>query len=164
MDRVQHFISILGVREDEALKALLIISAFAPLQPAALRQNWLRLSTFGHSAPTTKEIWAAFDEADFRCTECGSQLRLTLDHRSGDATDHSPANLQVLCFSCNRGRSRKGSVEKDLSLRVYLAVVDLYEELNRVPTNAEIKERVGVKQIGGASYLVKFLQKRLKAR
>ena len=152
MDHVQHFVSIVGLREDEVLKAL--ISAFAPLQPGTLRQNWLRLSTTGHSAPTTKEIWTKFDEADFRCTECGSQLRLTLDHRNGDATDHSPSNLQVLCFSCNRGRSRKRTGEQDLGLRVYLAVIELYEELDRFPTNAEIKERVGVKQIGGASVLV----------
>jgi len=159
MSELDEFLKITGASEDEALKAL--ISAFAPLQPSALRQNWLRSKDTGNTAPATAEIWQKFEEADFRCVTCGSQLRITLDHIDGDGKNHALSNLQVLCFSCNREKSRKGTGDKDHGLRIYRAAIKLFNESGRFPTNAQIKQRAGVRHIGGVANLIKYLKKRL---
>lgn len=51
--------------------------------------------------------WQVFERDNFTCQECGTRLRLTVDHihpelLGGEATLD---NLQTLCKSCN---SRKG--------------------------------------------------------
>lgn len=159
MDELQAFMERLGISPDDALKAL--IGAFSPVQPPALRQGWRASKRYGNSAPTTKEIWAMFEAADFRCTSCGSQRRITLDHKNNDPTDHSLENLEVLCSECNRGRNAKATRDTDHQLRVYRATLELLESLKRFPTYKEIQEYAGLEQIGGATYLVKYLKARL---
>ena len=59
-DKVEKFLEFFDIPEEEALQALL--SAFVAPQPGTIRQNWIRLTTFGNSSPTTTEIWKKFVE------------------------------------------------------------------------------------------------------
>lgn len=72
---VLEFLESLDVREDEALKALL--SAFSPCQPGALRGSWKQRKNYG-TPLETREIWKLFEKASFRCSQCGSYLRIRL--------------------------------------------------------------------------------------
>jgi hypothetical protein len=159
MSTLKRFIEISGISEDEALSAL--VAAISPPQLGPLRQNWMRQPQFGHSAPDTAILRSLFDAADYRCTECGSQLRLGLDHRNSDGTDHSLENLQVLCFSCNRARGR-GGAEKNLhhGRRLVRAIIELFDETGTFPSNKDILTRSGLTQVGRPE-LVKYLKRRL---
>jgi len=159
VDLVKEFLTKMDVSEDDALQALL--AAFSPIQASALRQNWMRSSNFGNTAPTTKDIWRKFEEADFRCSNCGSQYRITLDHSDNNPLNHEYSNLVVLCFECNRGRSAKATRDRQHQLRIYRAVIDHWHEHKSFPTNREIQDRAQVEQIGGSTYMVKWLRDRL---
>jgi hypothetical protein len=132
-----------------------------PVQPAALRQGWNSSTRYGNSAPATKDIWRKFKSAEFRCTACRSQRRITLDHVDGNAKNHSLDNLAVLCFDCNRAKSRKSTGDLEHSLRIARTIIAFHDKEDRFPTNAEILTHSGVKQIGGATYLVAYLRARL---
>ena len=160
MDEVKDFLEKLGIPQEDALQALL--SAFSPLQPPVLRQNWGRLSTFGNSSPSTEDIWKKFVESDFRCSNCRSQLRVTLDHSDGNPRNHSYDNLVVLCFSCNRSKSRLRPIRnKQKKLRVYRAIMDHLREHKEFPSNKEILVRSGIDQLVGEQYMIKWLKTRL---
>ena len=159
MSTLERFLEISGVSEEEALSA--IIAAVSPPQLGPLRQNWMRQPQFGNSAPDTAVLRELFDAADFRCEECGSQLRLGLDHRNSDGADHRRENLDVLCFSCNRAKGRGGS-ERNIhhGRRLVSAIIELYDETGRFPTNKEIKNHSGLTYVGRPE-LVAYLQKRI---
>ena len=55
MERLQEVLELLDIEEKDAIISML--KSVSPPAPPATRQNWTRLSTFGHSSPTTKEIW-----------------------------------------------------------------------------------------------------------
>jgi hypothetical protein len=154
---IKNLLTILGVSEDEALQA--IISAVTPLQPGVLRQNWSRLSTFGNTAPSTQDIWKKFEESDFRCSNCGSQLRITLDHKDGNSTNHRLENIQVLCFVCNRKKAKKGVQVENKTLRVVKAVMAHFKSHRSFPSRKQIIEATGIKSL--PTYLLKYLEKRL---
>jgi hypothetical protein len=143
MDRINRLIDIIGASEDEALSALL--SAFTPPQPGVTSANWKSSSRFGNSAPTTKELWGILETADFRCSNCQSQLRITFDHADGDSTNHARTNLRVLCFTCNRAASRKATEDFAAGVRIYETAVALFEETTRFHLIKTLK-RSGVKQ------------------
>ena len=159
MSTLKRFIEVSGISEDEALSAL--IAAISPPQLGPLRQNWMRQPQFGNSAPETATLRTLFDSADYRCTQCNSQLRLGLDHRNSDGTDHRLENLQVLCFSCNRAKGR-GSGERNLhhGRRLVRAILDLYDEKGVFPSNKSILERSGLTSVGRPE-LVAYLKRRL---
>ncbi len=159
MKSIEEFLKILNISEDEALDAL--VSAFSPTPPPTVRQNWNRLSTFGNSSPSSEEIWDLLCEGDFKCTKCGSHRRITIDHINSDASDHSKENLVLLCYSCNRGRSKRATVDFNHALKIYKATVSLEKRLGRFPELKEIKDSAEVGQIGSATYLVKFLKVKL---
>jgi 5-methylcytosine-specific restriction endonuclease McrA len=154
-DKIAALLELLEVSEDEALKA--IIAAVAPLHPGVVRQNWSRLSTFGNSAPATSDIWQKLVDADFRCSECRSQLRVTLDHIDGDSKNHSANNLRVLCFVCNRKRAKKGIKQPDVTLRVTLAVLDHWRKHKVFPSNQELMQVTGLNTL--PTYLLRYLRK-----
>jgi hypothetical protein len=158
MTSLQRFIDVTGITEEEALSAL--VAAFSPPQLGPLRQNWSRQPQFGHSAPATAVLRQLFEAADYRCTLCQSQLRLGIDHVNSHGADHTPENLRVLCFSCNRARGR-GAVENvHHGRRVAAAILELFDETGRFPSSAEIRQRAGVTTTGRPE-LVAFLRKRL---
>jgi Zn finger protein HypA/HybF involved in hydrogenase expression len=159
MELVREFLDKMEISEEDALQALL--AAFSPLQASALRQNWMKNISFGNSAPSTADIWRKFEEANFKCSLCGSQYRITLDHADDNPRNHSYENLVVLCFECNRARSTKATRDKGHQLRIYRAVIDHYHEFGTFPTNGEILRRAGVEQIGGSTYMIKWLKDRL---
>lgn len=159
MKLVEEFLRNLEISEEDALQALL--AAFSPIQASALKQNWERSSNFGHSAPSTAEIWRKFEESNFKCSSCGSQYRITLDHSDNDPLNHRYENLVVLCFECNRGRSTKATRDRKHQLRVYLAITEHIHLYGRFPTNREILDSAGIEQIGGSTYMVKWLKDRL---
>jgi hypothetical protein len=149
---------VAGISEDEAISAL--IAAVSPPQLGPMRQNWMRQPQFGNSAPETTVLRTLFEAADFRCTECGSQVRLGLDHQNSDGTDHSVDNLKVLCFSCNRAKGRGGDQNRHHGKRLVSAVIELFDELGRFPTNKEIIAKSGLTTIGRPE-LIAYLKRRL---
>jgi hypothetical protein len=151
---VLEFLELLNVDEEEALSALL--SAFGPPQPGALRGAWKKNAHFGNAAPTTKEFWNLFTDSQFKCSNCGSRLRLTVDHIDGDGKNHAAGNLQVLCFSCNR--KRIGSTAKGrANVNIYRAAMKALRETGSIPRNRDVAKSAGG-PIGGATYLLKFLR------
>lgn len=158
MTSLQRFIEVTGISEEEAMSAL--VAAISPPQLGPLRQNWSRQPQFGHSAPDTAVLRRLFEEADYRCTKCGSQLRLGIDHINSNGTDHSPENLRVLCFSCNRARGRGTHENAHHGRRLAAAIIELYDESGQFPTNSEILQRSKITKIGRPE-LVAFLRKRL---
>ena len=160
MKLLQRFMEIACVTEDEALSAL--IAAVAPPQLGPLRQNWQRQPQFGHAAPDTQALRNLFEAADYRCTVCFSQLRLGIDHINSDGKDHSPENLRVLCFSCNRAKGRGRGENLHHGRRLVIAVVELFDEFGRFPSNKEIIARSGLTYIGRPE-LMAYLKRRLIA-
>lgn len=150
-----EFLESLDVEEDEALKALL--SAFSPCQPGALRGSWKQRKNYG-APPETREIWMLFENASFRCSQCKSYHRITLDHINDDPFDNRLENLRVLCYDCNRSKTERGVKNKDLSVRVYRAAIKLFNSLGRWPTDSEVRQEAQVEDLSGATYMVRFLQ------
>ncbi len=159
MINLTEVMHLLDVSETDAIKA--ILNLVSPPPPPATRENWSRLSTFGHSAPTTKDLWRKLEESDFRCHRCGSQMRLSFNHINGNAKDHSLENLEVVCFSCNRAVSRKRTSDNDQHYKLAIAAISLWKASGSFPSLNEIRDKAGVKQIGGATYLLKYIQRRL---
>lgn len=159
LEFIEEFLDKFDISEDEAMRDLL--SAFSPMNPGTIRVNWLRNENFGNDAPSTKEIWTKLKNADFKCSECSSQYRITIDHIDGDATNHSCQNLRILCFDCNRNHSSKPIKNKAHQLRVYYAAMDHLDEKRRFPTNKEIVDLADIDQIGGAGYFIKWLEFKL---
>ena len=157
-----ELMNLLDVKEIDAVKA--ILNLVSPPPPPATRQNWSRLSTFGNSAPTTKDLWKKLEESDFRCHRCGSQMRLSFNHINGNAKDHSLENLEVICFACNRAVSQKGTRDVDQHYKLAMAAISLWKDKNTFPSLNEIRDKAGVEQIGGATYLLKYIEKRLKEK
>lgn len=158
MNKLRRFIEVAGITEDEALSAL--VAAVTPPQLGPMRQNWMRQPQFGHSAPDTATLKHLFESADYRCMECGSQLRLGLDHLNSDGTDHSSENLKVMCFSCNRAKGRGEDQNRHHGRRLVVAIIELFDELGRFPTSREITEKSGLTRIG-RSELIVYLKRRL---
>jgi hypothetical protein len=162
MIKLEEIMNLLDVTEDDAIKA--ILNLVSPPPPPATRENWIRLSTFGHSAPSTKELWEKLEDSNFRCHRCGSQMRLSFNHINGNPKDHRLENLEVICYACNRSISNKPTVDKNQHLKVALTAIQIWKETRQFPKFAEIRKKAGVKQIGGATYLLKFIKKRLEEK
>ena len=159
MKHLASFIELAGITEEEAIAAL--IAAIAPPQIGPLRQNWMRQPQFGNSAPDTAVLRKLFEDADYRCTCCGSQLRLGIDHVNSNGADHTLQNLKVLCFSCNRAKGLGGGANVHHGRRLVVAVLELYDELKRFPTNKEIMARAGITNVGRVE-LMAYLKRRIK--
>lgn len=162
MVQLNKLMELLEVSETDAIKA--ILNLVSPPPPPATRQNWSRQSTFGHSAPTTQDLWEKLEESNFRCHQCGSQMRLSFNHINSDATDHRLENLEVICFACNRAASSKGTKDADQHFKLAIAAIELWQEHGVFQTFNVIKDRAGVDQVGGATYLLKYIEKRLEGK
>lgn len=158
MKTLQRFIEVTGISEEEAISAL--VAAISPPQIGPMKQNWNRQPQFGYSSPDTETIKQFFENSDYRCVNCGSQLRLGLDHINSDSTDHRSSNLKVLCFSCNRSKGKGKVKNAHHGRKITIAVIELFDELGRFPSNKEIQDRSGVTRIGRPE-LISFLKKRL---
>ncbi|KAF3978708.1 MAG: HNH endonuclease [Methylococcales symbiont of Iophon sp. n. MRB-2018] len=159
MLKLKEIMELLEVSETDAIKA--VLNLVSPPPPPATRQNWSRQSTFGHSAPTTQDLWAKLVESNFRCDKCQSQMRLSFNHINSDATDHRLENLEVICFACNRAASVKGTKDADHHYKLAMAAIELWKKEHNYPTLNQIRDKAGVDQIGGATYLLKFIETRL---
>ena len=158
VSKLEEYIKLIGASEEDALAALL--SSFGVSQPNATVQYWKNHDAYGRTSPTTQEIISIYVNNDYRCQECGSQRRLSVDHIDGNAKNHSLDNLQLLCMSCNRSKSKKGTKDKDHKLLIYNATIELCHELGRFPSYNEIIDRAQVGQIGGVKYFVDFIRHR----
>ena len=158
-EALTYLIAMLKIPEDEAIKA--ILSAFSPCQPGSLRQAWLNRKDYEGEIPLTRQIWELFESADFRCVLCKSQHRITLDHVNNNPNDHRLENLQVLCADCNRGKNKRGIIFQHSSVRVYKAVLVLYQQNRVFPTDSEILQESGITNLAGSRYLIRFLERRI---
>lgn len=162
MENLIEIMKLLDVSEKDAIKA--ILNLVSPPPPPATRQNWTRLSTFWNSAPTTQDLWKKLEDSDFKCQKCWSQMRLSFNHINGNAKDHSLENLEVICFACNRACSKKWTVDEDHHLKLALTAIQLWKENSNFPTFRKIQETAWVNQVWWATYLLKYIQKRLEQR
>lgn len=162
MQKLIEVMNLLEVSETDAIKA--ILNLVSPPPPPATRQNWTRLSTFGHNAPTTQDLWTKLEEANFKCQKCSSQMRISFNHINGNAKDHGLSNLEVVCFACNRKVSKKGTNDTDHHLKLAMAAIELWKKVGYFPSLEEIRQKAGVRQIGGATYLLKFIKTRLTSK
>jgi hypothetical protein len=160
MHKLSLIMNLLRVKEEDVIKALL--NLVSPPPPPATRQNWSRLSTFGNNAPSTKDLWRKLVDSDFKCHKCGSQMRLSFNHIDGNAKNHDLQNLEVICFACNRRVSKKGTLDENQHYKLAMATFDLWNETKCLPTLEQIRIKAGVKQIGGATYLLKYILARLE--
>lgn len=159
MLKLQEIMELLKVSETDAIKA--ILNLVSPPPPPATRQNWSRQSTFGYSAPSTQDLWMKLVESDFRCHKCQSQMRLSFNHINSDATDHRLENLEVICFDCNRAASEKGTKDTNHHYKLAMAAIELWKESGIYPSLNQIRDKAGVEQVGGATYLLKFIESRI---
>lgn len=149
-----EFAELLGLSELELLQAA--VSAFSPCQPGALLGTWKQRIAY-KDPPTTQEIWKLQKDSGFKCIECGSYLRITIDHINDNSNDNSLHNLRILCSACNRARRHKVTNGKHLSARIYKAAVDFAKTHKRWPRPSEVAKVVGVKNIGGTNYMLSFI-------
>jgi 5-methylcytosine-specific restriction endonuclease McrA len=157
---VLELINLLGLSDDDILRALL--SVYSPCQPGSIRQSWNNRKNYGPS-PSSIEIWSIYEKYDFRCAQCRSQYRISIDHINNDRFDSSPKNLQVLCQSCNRAKQKRGIKNKDAQVKVYKSLMELSKTNDDLPNSYQIHKHAKIGHSGGASmYLVKFLTHRLK--
>ena len=159
MLKLSEIMDLLEVSETDAINA--ILNLVSPPPPPATKQNWNRQTTFGNAAPETKDLWGKLIDADFRCNKCSSQMRLSFNHKNGDATDHHVDNLEVICFSCNRAASKKGTRDINQHFKLATSAIELWKSSNNFPSLEEIRKKANVEQIGGATYLLKYIEKRL---
>ena len=160
METLKELMQLLDVSEEDAIKS--ILTAISPPNPATTRQSWTKSSNFGNSAPETKDLWIKLVEADFRCTRCSSQMRLTFNHIDSDSTNHQLDNLEVLCFSYNKSLSSKETVNYDHHYKLAMAAISLWKQNRIFPTNKAIEKEAEVTtQVGAATYLLKYLENRL---
>ncbi len=162
MVKLQELMELLEVTETDAINA--ILNLVSPPPPPATRQNWTRLSTFGNSAPSTQDLWKKLEDSDFRCHRCQGQMRLSFNHINGNPKDHRLENLEVICFSCNRAVSTKGTRDNNHHYKLAIAAIHLWKQKGEFPTMAVIKNQAGVEQVGGATYLLKYLENRLSKK
>lgn len=161
MDRIKEFLETLEISEEDALLALL--GSFGPPQACGTRGYWKKHAHYNFNAPTTAEIRGIYESNDYRCTKCGSQRSLSIDHDNGDSHDHAIKNLILLCKSCNRGKSSKPTGDVNHKLKLYEAALTLFKENGVFPkTKEEIRRRANVKQIGGVTYFLDYLKSRLE--
>src|SRR5665213_2172680 len=147
---VIELLDLLGVSDDEAIKALL--SVFASVQPGPIAGAWKKRSNYG-VAPSTKEIWALLTEADFRCTQCGSHANLGIDHIDRDTSNINPENLRVVCHGCNRATNSRPVQNTNAGLRIYKAMMELYHKTGVFPKPGDVQRTAGVSQLSGARYM-----------
>ena len=159
MDNLKELMEFLNVSEEDAIKA--ILTSTSPPSPPTTRQNWSRLTTFGNSSPYSEDLWQKLVESDFKCNKCSSQIRLSFNYIDGNSKNHLLSNLEVICFDCNRRISKKGTVDINHNLKIVLTAIKLWKEAGIFPKFSRIKKEANVKQIGGATYLLKFLERRL---
>ena len=88
-------------------------------------------------------------------------MRLSFNHKNADATDHHVDNLEVICFSCNRTASKKGTRDINQHFKLATSAIELWKSSNNFPSLEEIRKKANVEQIGGATYLLKYIEKRL---
>jgi len=160
MVSLKELMKLLDVEEDDAIKA--ILNLVSPPPPPATRENWMRLSTFGHNSPTTKEFWKKLEDSNFRCHKCGSQMRLSFNHINSNPKDHRLENLEVICYSCNRQLSNKPTIDKNQHFKLAITAISMWKETGQFPIFSEIAKNAKVKQVGGATYLLKYIKNRLE--
>ena len=89
-------------------------------------------------------------------------MRLSFNHINSDATDHRLENLEVICFACNRAASEKGTKDVDHHYKLALSAIELWRKNSKFPSLNEIRDNANVDQIGGATYLIKYIENRLE--
>jgi len=156
MSELIEFMDRFGISKEDVLQVSL--GAMPPIQPPALRQGWSQSRRYGNPAPTKEVICRLFVHA----TRCGSQRRIMLDYIDRDLTNHDVKSLRVLCASRNRADNAEATRDGEHRLQRFRSALTLFKELGRFPTDSQVLEHAGTEQISGATYFLRYTQKRLE--
>lgn len=160
MKKLLRFMEIFDVSEEDALQS--ILTSISPMPPSTTKQNWTRLSTFGNDSPSTSELWKKLLDSDFRCVDCKSQIRLTFHHINKDSKNNLINNIEVLCFNCNRKKSRKKTINFNHKYELIMRAIEIWEKTGKFPSQKQLKEILKVQEIGCVTYSLKFAESRLE--
>ena len=159
----QKISQILQIPKGEVIRA--IISTCTPSSQYTTRKNWKNSKRYGNDAPEASVFLELLTQANYRCEECGNISKLTFDHIDSDPTNHSKENLKVLCFSCNRKKSKKGVKFPDKKSHIFDFMEKYFVNHGKIPPIKEVGEIFpGDKQsaLGGEIYFYKYLVKRFE--
>lgn len=162
ISNTQQMVDILQISDDEALRA--IISTCTPSDHYTTRKNWKNNKKHGNNAPEAKIFFELLQEASYRCEYCNHVSKLSFDHIDSDPTNHSKENIQVLCFPCNRRRSKKGVKFPNKKVRIFDFMIEYYRNHRTIPRNKRVLEIFPGHRpngLGGEFYFYKYIEKRL---
>ena len=159
MLKLSEIMDLLEVSETDAINA--ILNLVSPPPPLQLNKTGIDKLPLEMQHQRLRIYGGKLIDADFRCNKCSSQMRLSFNHKNGDATDHHVDNLEVICFSCNRAASKKGTRDINQHFKLATSAIELWKSSNNFPFLEEIRKKANVEQIGGATYLLKYIEKRL---
>ena len=141
-----------------------LLSKFSPLQPGVMKQNWRSNKKFGYDSPSTREFWDLYQKADFRCSICSSQYRISVDHINQDNKDHRLENLQILCTPCNISKATAGGLKNpDAQYVIVSEFMKYIEEYGEIPTTRQLAKHIKSKHefenrpLSGYLHLYHFL-------
>ena len=157
----QQIIEILQISSDEAIRA--IISTCTPPDHYTTRSNWRNSKRYGNNAPEGAVFLELLGEAGYKCEECSNISKLSFDHIDSDPTNHLKENLKVLCFTCNRKKSRKGIKFENKKAKIFDFMLDYFHNHRAIPPIKRVGEIFpGDTQssLGGEFYFYKYLEKR----
>ena len=148
-------LEMLGLSMEDAIEA--VVSRVGPPGVRGMLSNWTKLKHFNFSAPPTKVIEQVLIRAAFRCEHCGTQLRLSVDHKDRDGSNHADENLGLKCMPCNQGYTH-------IKTALTLAALDLFGERGKFPSEKQVLERAGLAEIGSYRlYVMTYLRLRFEA-
>ena len=155
VDMLLTLLEMLGLSMTDAIEA--VVSRVGPPGVRGMLSNWTKLKHFNFSAPPTKVIEQVFIRAAFRCQQCGTQLRLSVDHKDRDGSNHADENLGLKCMPCNQGYTH-------IKTALTLAALHLFNTLGEFPSEKQILERAGLTDIGSYRlYVMTYLRLRFEA-
>jgi len=152
MPQFLSLLEILGLDLQDAIDA--VIFCVGPSGAAGRKSNWKRSPYFKHSAPSVKTFNSVYVRDGYRCSKCGTQLRLSVDHIDGDPTNHAEENLRILCGPCNQGY-------KYIKTQLTMAFLQFCTSYGRIPTVQEVLDAAGLESVRSYCQFLDYLQARV---
>jgi 5-methylcytosine-specific restriction endonuclease McrA len=159
LETINSYSKYLDVDEEEIRRAL--ISYFSAPDEFTTAGNWRNGKRYGNSSPPPSVFRELLEEYNYQCGNCDEASKLTFDHIDGDPTNHDKSNLMVLCFLCNRAKSKKGVKRPNFKVTVFERMIEVLNETGNIPTTVELTRELG--HLSGERYSYKYFRIRLEA-